>query len=78
MELLFRRVQKIEKNLIGKNILDIGCNDGSLLNFFKKAKCNTFGVEPTDAGKIAKKIILYLMISLIKSLQKKFIIELKK
>jgi len=55
MELLFRRVQKIEKNLIGKNILDIGCNDGSLLNFFKKAKCNTFGVEPTDAGKIAKK-----------------------
>ena len=55
MELLFRRVQKIEKNLIGKNILDIGCNDGSLLNIFKKASATLLGVEPTDAGKVAKK-----------------------
>jgi SAM-dependent methyltransferase len=32
-------------------VLDIGCNDGSLLNFFKDAGANkTFGVEPTSAA----------------------------
>ena len=37
-------------------ILDIGCNDGSLLDFFKKKKCITIGVEPTNAAKDIKKI----------------------
>lgn len=37
-------------SLTGKNVLDIGCNDGSLLNFFKSRGCKTLGVEPTDAG----------------------------
>jgi len=46
---------KILKKLNNKNIVDIGCNDGSLLNLFKKNKANTIGIEPTDASKDAKK-----------------------
>jgi 2-polyprenyl-3-methyl-5-hydroxy-6-metoxy-1,4-benzoquinol methylase len=38
-------------SLKNKTILDIGCNDGSLLNFFKKEGCVTIGVEPTNAYK---------------------------
>lgn len=32
-----------------KKVLDIGCNDGSLLTFFKNKGALTFGLEPTDA-----------------------------
>ena len=42
-------------SLKNKNILDIGCNDGSLLNLFKAYKANTIGVEPTGASKDAIK-----------------------
>ncbi len=37
-----------------KNVLDIGCNDGSLLDQFKKQGSYTFGVEPTNAAVDAK------------------------
>jgi SAM-dependent methyltransferase len=33
----------------GKTVLDVGCNDGSLLDLFKKEGATTLGVEPTDA-----------------------------
>ena len=33
-----------------KTVLDIGCNDGSLLNFFATKGCKTIGVEPTGAA----------------------------
>ncbi|ODS35519.1 methyltransferase [Candidatus Altiarchaeales archaeon WOR_SM1_SCG] len=36
-------------SLYHKKILDIGCNDGSLLNFFKDKGAITIGIEPTDA-----------------------------
>lgn len=36
--------------LKGKTVLDIGCNDGSLLNFFEEKGCRTIGVEPTGAA----------------------------
>jgi SAM-dependent methyltransferase len=36
--------------LSGKRVLDIGCNDGSLLNFFKGRNATTIGVEPTGAS----------------------------
>ncbi len=36
-------------SLAGKRILDIGCNDGSLLNFFRDRGAITLGIEPTDA-----------------------------
>lgn len=37
-----------------KLILDIGCNDGSLLDFFKEKGSVTVGIEPTDASNDAK------------------------
>ena len=41
-------------NLAGKKVLDIGCNDGSLLNFFQDKGSQTFGVEPTGAANDSK------------------------
>lgn len=38
-----------------KTVLDIGCNDGSLLNFFKKKNFITYGIEPTNAHKDCSK-----------------------
>ena len=40
---------KFVKPLYGKFVLDVGCNDGSLLNFFKAKGARTLGVEPTGA-----------------------------
>ena len=37
-------------NLNGKKVVDIGSNDGSLLNYFKLKGCLTLGVEPTEAA----------------------------
>ena len=45
----------LNNNLNHKTVLDVGCNDGSLLNIFKKNKCITIGIEPTDACKEAKR-----------------------
>lgn len=39
--------QTIENKLAGREILDVGCDTGSLLNLFKRRGWNTFGVEPT-------------------------------
>jgi SAM-dependent methyltransferase len=36
-------------SLAGKTVLDIGCNDGSLLGFFRAKGATTVGIEPTDA-----------------------------
>ena len=41
--------------LKNKKVLDIGCNDGTLLNFFYKGQAKTYGLEPTDAFKEANK-----------------------
>ena len=38
-----------------KTVLDIGCNDGSLLDFFRLQGAKTIGVEPTGAGEDAAK-----------------------
>ena len=42
------------KNLEDKIVLDIGCNDGSLLDFFKEKGASTYGIDPTDAAYEAK------------------------
>ena len=47
--------KKYFTNIKNKTVLDIGCNDGSLLTLFKKQGCKTFGIEPTGAYKDAKK-----------------------
>ena len=52
---LVKSSKKYLKNLKSKNVLDVGCNDGTLLSLFKKEGCKTFGVEPTRAAVEAKK-----------------------
>ncbi len=45
---------QIKKNINLKHrckVLDIGCNDGTFLNFFNKKKFLTYGIEPTGAAK---------------------------
>jgi hypothetical protein len=37
------------KNVKNLKVLDIGCNDGSLLDIFKSHDALTIGIEPTDA-----------------------------
>ncbi len=37
-------------SLSGKLVCDVGCNDGSLLNFFKQVGARTCGIEPTGAA----------------------------
>jgi len=41
-------------NLSGKRVVDIGCNDGSLLGLFREQGALTIGIEPTDAADDAK------------------------
>ena len=48
-------------SLKNKKVLDIGCNDGSLLNFFKQKAAFTFGIEPTNAAKDAKKVTKHII-----------------
>jgi hypothetical protein len=64
---------KIKKNY---NIYDIGCNDGIILNCYKKNFSNIYGVEPSTAGNIAKKkgfkiIKSFFSYSLAKKIKKK-------
>jgi SAM-dependent methyltransferase len=37
-------------DLGGKKVLDVGCNDGSLLSIFAEHGASTFGIEPTGAA----------------------------
>jgi len=49
-------VESCEKNygsLLNKKVLDIGCNDGSLLSIFREKGAKTYGIEPTNAFKDA-------------------------
>lgn len=41
--------KQMSGTLSGKKVLDIGCNDGSLLDFFRVQGAVTIGIEPTDA-----------------------------
>jgi 2-polyprenyl-3-methyl-5-hydroxy-6-metoxy-1,4-benzoquinol methylase len=50
MKDLVDRTEKITGKLRNKKVLDIGCNDGSLLDIFKNYGCKTYGIEPTGAA----------------------------
>lgn len=41
-------------SLHNKIVVDIGCNDGSLLDFFREEGAVSIGIEPTDASKDAE------------------------
>lgn len=49
MEGLVESCVKRFGDLSGKTVLDIGCNDGSLLDFFRQQGATTIGIEPTGA-----------------------------
>ena len=53
MEELTTSVRDRFGDLAGKKVLDIGCNDGSLLGFFRDKGAVTIGCEPTNAAKDA-------------------------
>lgn len=52
---LVNQTNKKLRKVKNKKILDIGCNDGSLLDKFRESGYQTFGIEPTDAAKDALK-----------------------
>lgn len=55
MSSLVDACEKRLSSLQQKTIVDIGCNDGSLLDFFRKKGAVTIGIEPTSAYADAKK-----------------------
>ena len=50
-------------SLKDKMVLDIGCNDGSLLSIFAERGAKTFGVEPTNAANDAIEIGEHIIIN---------------
>jgi SAM-dependent methyltransferase len=50
MKQLVENIESKYGSVEGKKVLDIGCNDGCLLDFFKEKGAITFGVEPTGAN----------------------------
>ena len=42
-------IENIVGSVRGMRVLDVGCNDGSLLDLFHSRGCETLGVEPTGA-----------------------------
>ena len=55
MKDLVKSTKKYYPTLVNKTVLDIGCNDGTLLSLFKKQGAKTYGIEPTGAYLDAKK-----------------------
>ena len=55
MESLVKDTKRFVKTYKNKVVLDVGCNDGTLLSRFKKEKAVTIGIEPTGAAYEAKK-----------------------
>lgn len=50
---LVEATQGLTGTLRGRKVLDVGCNDGSLLSFFGACGAKGFGIEPTGAAQDA-------------------------
>lgn len=60
MRELVQAVEQLMGSLKGRQVLDIGCNDGSLLSIFREHGAKTAGVEPTGASDDARPKIHWL------------------
>lgn len=49
MKGLVQWCEELVGSLAGRSVVDVGCNDGSLLGFFRDKGAVTFGIEPTGA-----------------------------
>jgi len=49
MKGLVQRCEELLGSLASRKVLDVGCNDGSLLGFFRDKGATTIGIEPTGA-----------------------------
>jgi cyclopropane fatty-acyl-phospholipid synthase-like methyltransferase len=56
MDSLVESVEALTGSLKGRIVLDIGCNDGSLLDRFSAKGAKTLGVEPTGAHSMQKDV----------------------
>ena len=54
MEDLVEEISYHLGGLRGKRVIDVGCNDGSLLSIFRRRGAYTYGIEPTGAFEDAK------------------------
>jgi hypothetical protein len=54
MQALVASCEASSGSLAGKTVLDVGCNDGSLLGFFRTRGAVTVGIEPTGAFRDAE------------------------
>jgi hypothetical protein len=50
MRQLVAAYQQAFGGLVDKKVVDVGCNDGSLLSIFREAGAITYGIEPTSAA----------------------------
>ena len=46
---LIELIKQISNTDLTQRVLEIGCNDGSLLNYFADKGAITYGIDPTDA-----------------------------
>lgn len=53
-------IDEIAGGLDGKQVLDIGCNDGSLLAIFGERGAQTAGIEPTGAAEDARQRVAWV------------------
>ena len=49
-DLVLKTMSYISSTISDPIVLDIGCNDGALLDFFNSSGCRTFGIDPTNAA----------------------------